>query len=167
MRAAPLSGLPPPLLPLQVRVYSAGYPDRLPIKEFIGRFRNIVPRDRAPQPPPLPDDGAPSAADAEAAAQGRATAWERGACAALLEALGVDPKKEAALGHTKVFLRAGVAARLQVMMPHPPTPHAPFTLWHPPPHCNSPRTPACLRPKSLLPALFPPDVSFFPSMTIP
>ena len=120
MRAAPLSGLPPPLLPLQVRVYSAGYPDRLPIKEFIGRFRNIVPRDRAPQPQPPPDDGAPSAADAEAAAQGRATAWERGACAALLEALGVDPKKEAALGHTKVFLRAGVAARLQVMIPPSP-----------------------------------------------
>ena len=28
-----------------VRVYSSGYPDRMSIKDFVGRFRSVAPRD--------------------------------------------------------------------------------------------------------------------------
>ena len=93
-----------------VRVYSSGYPDRMPIKDFVGRFRSVVPRDRAPPPPPA--EAQVTNADRELLAKGHATRHEREACEVLLRALGIE-RGRAALGHSKLFMRAGVAAELQ------------------------------------------------------
>ena len=102
-----------------VRVYSSGYPDRMPIKDFVGRFRSVVPRDRAPPPPPA--EAQLTKADRELLAKGHATRHEREACEVLLRALGIE-RGRAALGHSKLFMRAGVAAELQASyLPYRPT----------------------------------------------
>ena len=82
----------------------------MPIKDFVGRFRSVVPRDRAPPPPPA--EAQVTNADRELLAKGHATRHEREACEVLLRALGIE-RGRAALGHSKLFMRAGVAAELQ------------------------------------------------------
>ncbi|KAL1512290.1 hypothetical protein AB1Y20_005552 [Prymnesium parvum] len=89
-----------------VRVFSSGYPDRMLIKEFVGRYSAIVPLGTLP--PRLLN----SIPEEEQLPETEVSAWEVEACQALLRALGVPPQ-QAALGRTKVFMRAGVAARLQ------------------------------------------------------
>jgi hypothetical protein len=77
-----------------VRVFSSGYPDRLPIREFVGTYRALVPALELPPAGPA----------------GAATAADRRACADILKALGFGDRS-VALGKTKVFLAAGVAAQ--------------------------------------------------------
>eukprot|EP00327_Prymnesium_parvum_P016822 CAMPEP_0113231864 /NCGR_PEP_ID=MMETSP0008_2-20120614/1648_1 /TAXON_ID=97485 /ORGANISM="Prymnesium parvum" /LENGTH=819 /DNA_ID=CAMNT_0000078549 /DNA_START=128 /DNA_END=2583 /DNA_ORIENTATION=+ /assembly_acc=CAM_ASM_000153 len=91
-----------------VRVFSSGYPDRMLIKEFVGRYSAIVPHGTLP--PRLLN----SIPEEEQLPETEVSAWEVEACQALLRALGVPPQ-QAALGRTKVFMRAGVAARLQAL----------------------------------------------------
>ena len=82
-----------------VRVFASGFPDRMPIRDFVGTYCSVVAPSKLP---PHPPGGPPSQGDAP-------TAWERGACAAILRAFDVADEATA-LGHTKVFLGAGVAA---------------------------------------------------------
>jgi len=70
-----------------VRVFSSGYPDRIPISEFVSTYRAVVPPDAMPHAP----------------------STERAACAAILSALGIADNASA-LGKTKLFLAAGILA---------------------------------------------------------
>ena len=79
-----------------VRVYSAGYPDRIPTVEFVGRY--------------APTAGLRPAADA---LKGGAPTNE--AASGILTKLGFS-SSDYALGHTKLFLRPAVHAKLQARL---------------------------------------------------
>ena len=72
-----------------VRVFAAGYPHRMLIPLFVGRYRAVVPRD-----PSAAGGGVPPS------------------CDALLSALGVS-RSSYAIGKSKLFFRAGVLAQLE------------------------------------------------------
>ena len=68
-----------------VRVFASGFPDRMPIRDFVGTYCSVVAPSKLP---PHPPGGPPSQGDAP-------TAWERGACAAILRAFDVGKDSNA------------------------------------------------------------------------
>ena len=84
-----------------VRVYSSGFPDRLPLAEFVGRFAPIVPSRSRPT-------------DAELQLCHRDAARLQPTAEGMLSSLGFS-SNEFAVGRTKLFLRPGVASRLQAL----------------------------------------------------
>ena len=84
-----------------VRVFSAGYPDRLRIRDFLGTYACVVPPAALPPPPPPP----PPAADEKASAAVKAYAE------AMLRALGVRAEEARA--------RAPSPHRCRTLLPLP------------------------------------------------
>jgi len=76
-----------------VRVIAAGYPDRVPHSEILGRFAALISSDERPS------------ADKEG---------EKAAASKVLSMLHLD-SKEFVAGNTKMFLKAGTLAKLRVM----------------------------------------------------
>ena len=76
-----------------VRVIAAGYPDRVPHTEILGRFAALIPTDSRPN------------ADNEG---------EKASASKVLSMLHLEDKDYVA-GNTKMFLKAGVLAKLRVL----------------------------------------------------
>ena len=76
-----------------VRVIAAGYPDRVPHTEILGRFAALIPVESRPN------------ADNEG---------EKASASKVLAMLKLDPKEFVA-GNTKMFLKAGVLTKLRVL----------------------------------------------------
>uniref|UniRef100_A0A7S4BIM4 Myosin motor domain-containing protein n=1 Tax=Chrysotila carterae TaxID=13221 RepID=A0A7S4BIM4_CHRCT len=85
-----------------VRVFASGFPDRMRIGEFVSRFRSAVPVDTI---------SSISSSVEISSADGKASEWERQACVAMLTAFSAKAA-EYKLGHSKLFLRAGLLASL-------------------------------------------------------